>query len=119
MTDYAGGDGARPPRGRSSPPAEVTGPRRDHAFTFARRHGDQVALVVVPRLITRLAPDGKLPLGREVWQDTALSVPGLAGGRFRNVFTGETVGVGNCDANGTLALNDALARFPVALLLPA
>jgi maltooligosyltrehalose synthase len=37
---------------------------------------------------------------------------GVADGRWRSVFTGETV-----DARGRLALADALGAFPVGLLL--
>jgi len=69
-----------------------------NAVAFLR--GDDV-LVVVPRLTTRLARN--LPLG-EVWGSHALDVPG----RWRNAFTGETL--------GSLELKNVFATFPLAIL---
>lgn len=72
-----------------------------NAVAFLR--GDDL-LVVVPRLTTQLVKPPQLPLG-EVWRDHALDVPG----RWRNVFTEETV-------EGTpLALRNLLASFPVGV----
>ena len=91
-------------------PAEAVGAMREHAFGFARRHGDELVLAVVPRLVTRLAAGGEgLPLGA-VWQDTRLQVPGLDTDlRWRNVFTGKEV--------SELRLSAVCADFPVALLM--
>ncbi|HYC88223.1 MAG TPA: malto-oligosyltrehalose synthase [Thermoanaerobaculia bacterium] len=68
-----------------------------NALAFTR--GDDI-LVVVPRLTTRLGKE--LPLG-EVWGDAALD----AGGRWRNVFTGETL--------ESPELRNVFASFPVAI----
>ena len=76
-----------------------------HVFAFIRRLGDDAVVVAAPRLATRLTRPGMFPLAG-VWRDTALPAPG----RWRNVFTGD-------DAGGdSLALRDAFARFPVAVL---
>ena len=69
-----------------------------NALAFTR--GDTI-LVVVPRLTTQLGKD--LPLG-EVWGSHALDVAG----RWRNVFTGETL--------ESLELAKVFATFPVAIL---
>ena len=97
-------------------PAEIRGQRRDHVFAFARRDGGRLAVVAVPRLLTRLAGDGALPVGESVWRDTQLRIPGVAGGRsLRNLFTGETMSVDRM--NGALRAGDVFATFPVALLV--
>jgi maltooligosyltrehalose synthase len=74
---------------------------------------------VVPRLLARLIPaPGSLPLGREVWQDTRLLLTGVGPQvRFRNVFTGELLALAEAGGPVGLAVADALAGFPVALLV--
>ncbi|HJT77308.1 MAG TPA: malto-oligosyltrehalose synthase, partial [Gemmataceae bacterium] len=99
-------------------PLNATGARAEHLFAFARRAGEQWAVVAVPRLLTRLVPDvGRPPLGAEVWQDTRLLLPGVdPGARWRNFFTGE--GLAAAEQQGlSLAAADIFAHFPVALLL--
>ncbi|MDQ3280608.1 MAG: malto-oligosyltrehalose synthase [Acidobacteriota bacterium] len=70
-----------------------------NALAFTR--GDSV-LVAVPRLTTQLGPD--VPIG-DVWGDHALKLSG----RWRNVFTGETID------GDRLALRDVFRTFPVAV----
>jgi maltooligosyltrehalose synthase len=69
----------------------------------------------VPRLPVGLVPEAdRLPLGSDVWGETAVSLPdGAAGGRWRNVFTGDVMEA----PGGRLAVGEALRDFPVALLL--
>lgn len=100
-------------------PIETTGARRDHLCGFVRQKEGRSAVVVVPRLLASLLPQpGALPLGRDAWDDTRLLLPGLAPRtRLRDVFTGvERVAA---DENGQAVLDaaDALAHFPLALLL--
>lgn len=60
-------------------PLELKGTYRDCAVAFARRHGPNVSITVVPRLVVRVAGFGvKAPLG-DVWQDTSLVVPSNLG----------------------------------------
>jgi (1->4)-alpha-D-glucan 1-alpha-D-glucosylmutase len=106
---------------------EAAGPHRDHVCAFARCAGDDVVLVVVPRLVVRLTGGiERPPLGRDVWGKTALLLPPhLAGRSYHNVFTGEVL-LSACarppeiqnsswGAPGLL-VGDLLGRFPVALL---
>ena len=75
-------------------------------------------MVVAPRWFTRLKGPGRLPLGREVWQDTSIGLAGLPpGAAYRNVFTGGATPV--VPQGPALSLASALATFPVALLEPA
>ena len=97
-------------------PVETQGDRGGHVFAFARRQGSRLAVVAVPRLLTRLAADGATPVGESVWRDTELRIPGVTPGhRLRNVLTGETVSAG--PSRGALRASDAFGTFPVALLV--
>jgi (1->4)-alpha-D-glucan 1-alpha-D-glucosylmutase len=99
-------------------PLEATGPRRDHVAAFARSAGGEAALVVVPRLVVRLAGGGERPpLGPEVWGRTGLILPPhLASRSYRNVFTGESLTPDSHAGAPGLLLADVLGRFPIALL---
>jgi (1->4)-alpha-D-glucan 1-alpha-D-glucosylmutase len=96
-------------------PVEAAGPLADHVFSFVRALESQAALIVVPRLLSRLAGNGDLqPWDAAVFHDTTLAVPFVgAGGRWLNVLTGETVAT----ASAGLAVDQALAHFPVGLLV--
>ena len=73
-----------------------------------------MALVLVPRLVaTLMGSDERLPLGPQVWAETALILPPeLAAGRWANVFTGETF---DTPADRALPVAQVLGPFPVAL----
>jgi (1->4)-alpha-D-glucan 1-alpha-D-glucosylmutase len=73
-----------------------------NAVAFQR--GDD-ALVVIPRLTTRLVKPPALPLG-DVWQEHALAVSGT----WRNAFTDEVI------EGDSLPLRNVFASFPVAIL---
>jgi (1->4)-alpha-D-glucan 1-alpha-D-glucosylmutase len=93
-------------------PLEPSGALAEHLFAFARRLGDRAALIVVPRVMTRLVGDGELPLG-DIWGDTHLPLPAeFRGASWRNAFTSEPLPSGE-----TLRMAAALTHFPIALLL--
>jgi (1->4)-alpha-D-glucan 1-alpha-D-glucosylmutase len=101
-------------------PLAATGAHAAHAFGFARHSGDDWAIVVIPRLLTRLVPDpSRPPSGQEVWGDTTLPLDGINPGlRWQNVLTGATVPDGaGADRGPALALAELFADFPVALLV--
>ena len=75
-------------------PLAASGACAQHVLAFMRGGG---SITVVPRLVHRLGG---------VWRDTVLRLPE---GRWRNLFSGDTV-------DGTVPLQDVLRRFPVALL---
>ena len=98
-------------------PLEAAGRRADNVVAFARKAGDEEAVVVAGRFFTRLGVgrEGPLRLGAEAWGDAALA-PGdqLAGSRWRDLFTGREF-----DTRGgekTLRLSEVLSPMPVALL---
>jgi (1->4)-alpha-D-glucan 1-alpha-D-glucosylmutase len=99
-------------------PLTVEGRCREHVCAFARSAGDSSTLVVAPRFCSHLIRDsGGLPLGPEVWRDTRVIPPSnSAADCYRNVFTGEVLNPEQQDGNLSLALQDILSVYPVALL---
>jgi len=96
-------------------PLQVLGHRQEHVCAFARCRGEEYALVVVPRLLTKLVRVGAIPVGQDVWGEDLLLLPDGVPERWLNVFTGEKLKVFGTKKG--LRLSDILRRFPVALLI--
>jgi (1->4)-alpha-D-glucan 1-alpha-D-glucosylmutase len=58
-------------------PLEVTGAHRDHVIAFARRHGDDVAIVAVGKTLAPLTDGGRVWPRSEPW-DGAIVVKGFS-----------------------------------------
>lgn len=97
-------------------PLDVTGPHAMHVFAFARRHGPDAALTVVPRLTTTLVPDAAAPpLGEAVWRDTSVVVPAdLHREGWTSVLTGEPFATEG--ERRHIRVANLLGRLPVAML---
>ena len=93
-------------------PLTVTGRHKTHILAFARKHEAQWCLVVVPRLLAQVISENELPLGQQVWEDTALTLPDDAPINWQPVFGPQQVTA----SENTLFISDVLATFPVALL---
>ena len=92
----------------------LAGARAAHGVAFVRQYEGDACLVIAGRMFTGLAPIGNLPMGSAVWQDTAVDVTAVEGGAtWENRLTGRTVQV----QGGRLALAEALADFPAAILV--
>lgn len=60
-------------------PLPVTGARHEQAIAYAREHGNEVLVVVVARLFSKLVPEpGVLPCGDAAWGDTTVDLSPLA-----------------------------------------
>jgi (1->4)-alpha-D-glucan 1-alpha-D-glucosylmutase len=99
-------------------PLAAQGSKAAHVVAFARRAGDQTAVVIVPRLPVQLGNGRyRAPHGTEVWQDTRLILPGdWPSKTWRDVLTDASSAVVSERGNAALRLADVLGRFPVALL---
>ena len=86
-------------------PLAAKGTHADRVVAFARRHGDQVLLCAVPRLILGLLEASG---GHIAWNGRIVLPPGLPR-TFRNLITGARH---PCDA----PFEDLFGDFPVALL---
>ncbi|MDH5695065.1 MAG: malto-oligosyltrehalose synthase [Dehalococcoidia bacterium] len=93
---------------------QIRGQRQEHVCAFARRKSELWALVIIPRLLTKLVYAGTLPLGRRVWGDDFLILPEDAPQHWLNVLTGETFNISL--AIQGVPLCHAFSTFPVALL---
>jgi len=98
-------------------PLPSRGERAANVCAFSRKDESACVIVVVPRLVARLAgPDGEPPLG-ERWGNTEIELPvGLSprGASFVDVLSGIRL-----EPRGRLALSSVLASFPVAVLAEA
>jgi len=102
-------------------PISTGGAKAGHLFAFARRAGGRCALVAVPRLMTRLAPDvARPPLGEAIWEDTWLDVSDMdLASRWCNAFTGEILAPSDREGKRCVTAAEVFAHFPVALFLSA
>jgi (1->4)-alpha-D-glucan 1-alpha-D-glucosylmutase len=96
-------------------PLGVSGAQARHVIAFARHDGRTWVLAIAPRLPVGLSAVGVPPVGRHVWSDTAIRLPDGAPHEFRNALTGEHLAV----SDGSIALADALATLPLALVVSA
>ncbi len=99
-------------------PLQPEGARERHVVSFARRIGDRTAIAIATRFFMRLTH--ALPIGGEVWNDTAIVINDDLAGCYRDIFTGKNVRArkrpqGDGDGSA-LPLAEALAHLPVALL---
>ncbi len=98
-------------------PLVSDGDRKDHVCAFARKGEAETVLVIVPRFLTRLMQIDEMPFGKEVWGDSSIVIPKeIAGNKYRNIFTEETVRVVEHDAKRVLTLGEVFANFSVAML---
>jgi (1->4)-alpha-D-glucan 1-alpha-D-glucosylmutase len=99
-------------------PLEVIGDHQENVIAFSRRDParERSVLAVLPRFAcTLMRGRAELPL-KEAWGKDQLKIPVLPGGRFTNVFSGESFTV---TEEQTLPLSTILNIFPVALLVSA
>ncbi len=94
-------------------PLPASGERAHHVIAFARTFDDQAVVTVTSRLFLRLAGDRDVPVGVEVWRDTALQIDDrIPRGSYRDLLTGRRIRI----EGGELPLREALADLPLALL---
>jgi (1->4)-alpha-D-glucan 1-alpha-D-glucosylmutase len=93
-------------------PLDTSGAFGTNLVAFAREAEGRWALAVAPRFLTALVREGQAPLGKGVWQDTAVHLPPEAPANWSDVFTGQ-----RCRSEGRIAVGEALSHFPVALLI--
>jgi (1->4)-alpha-D-glucan 1-alpha-D-glucosylmutase len=107
-------------------PLKTGGGRAEHVCSFARRDGNEILLVAVPRLFAALLRDegdgGDIPIGESVWTDTWLELPPdlePVPEQWINVLTGETVLTRTLEeGEKRLELAQLFRTFPYALLRP-
>ncbi len=71
-------------------PLSIRGVHNQSVFAFVRALEDEWLMVLVPRLLRRLAPLGQFPLG-EVWSTTAIELPRSLPIEWQDVLTGQKI----------------------------
>lgn len=101
-------------------PLKSHGTHAEQACAFARRHGDETLIVVVPRLIGSLIAEADPPVGSAAWKDTWVELPADSPSpRWTNALTGEAVETEPRGESSGLALARVFGTFPYALLRAA
>ena len=89
-------------------PLTVTGARWTNVVAFARRHGRDYLVVIVPRLSGKGSAASGLPIGTAYWGNTTIDLPA---GRWRDVVEDR-----NHESTGSIAVGSVLATLPFAVL---
>lgn len=100
-------------------PLEADGLFSTNICAFERRTEQASVITAVPRFLTRITQEpGEPPLGRSVWQDSALLIETEAGTDYRNIFTDEIL-TASLQGRGKIGLSlaEVFSHFPVALLV--
>ncbi len=101
-------------------PLDGAGQRRERVVAFARRRRKQWAIVAVPRLTAGLLRREKSLLPKETWPALRIVLPRECPGRWRNVFTNQTVSSKRvAGGQRNIPLSGMLESFPALLLEPA
>jgi (1->4)-alpha-D-glucan 1-alpha-D-glucosylmutase len=93
-------------------PLTVTGEHADHVIAFIRHKGEHTVVTVVPRFVTSLTQPDVPPLGKAIWGDTAVELPGGAQASWKNWLLNEPMTI-----TTPLLVGDLLNQFPVALIV--
>jgi len=94
-------------------PLEAGGIFRSNILAFARNQGDDWSVTIIPRLLAGIVGEEAWPLGKDLWQDTFISLPEGAPPLWRDAVSRQPV-----VADGrSLPVASALDHFPVALLM--
>jgi (1->4)-alpha-D-glucan 1-alpha-D-glucosylmutase len=97
-------------------PVATRGVHRESVFAFARHFRRSWALIVVPRLTTRITKAEAMPLGDNVWADTSVVLPANCPRHWRDLFTNRERKPQQNEGRSEMPLRSLLSEFPVAFL---
>jgi (1->4)-alpha-D-glucan 1-alpha-D-glucosylmutase len=96
----------------------ASGERARHVVAFARRRGEESAVVLAPRLVSPMIERTADLAGGEAWGDTQVELLGTRGGeRYVELFTGAPVEIRRENGRARLRLRDVFRGFPVVLAI--
>jgi (1->4)-alpha-D-glucan 1-alpha-D-glucosylmutase len=93
-------------------PLSVSGKFKDHVIAFARSFEGKTAIAITPRFLTGIIEAGQLPLGEQIWADTAIELPADSSSSWQDAVSAQALQV-----KSHLPVGEALKHFPVALLI--
>jgi (1->4)-alpha-D-glucan 1-alpha-D-glucosylmutase len=98
-------------------PLTAFGDQRDNVISFARTTPEQIVIAIAGRFLMRLGCPQNLPVGEEVWQDSAVVLPHDDESlQFRDVLSGRIVQPSTYRGRSLLPLSEIFADLPVAVL---
>jgi (1->4)-alpha-D-glucan 1-alpha-D-glucosylmutase len=99
-------------------PLHGMGEKQDHLFAFARLHGGEAVVAIVPRLLTSVMADPMTPpIGDKAWANTEVAMPDWKEpSRFRNILTDERVSTTTAGGKQVLLAGRLFNMFPIAFL---
>jgi len=97
-------------------PLKVQGAHQDSVFAFAREFNHSWALIIAPRLTTRITTAPNMPLGKIAWSDTSIHLPKEFPRQWKNLFT-QAVCEPEKEKESELAVSKVFRDFPVAILI--
>lgn len=95
-------------------PLAATGAGAAHVVAYARRLGNRTVVVLVPRLLARMAGGRDEAASAPDWRDTRVELPPAGDGGWHDVLTGRAL---TPDADGALGVGKVLSGCAVALLV--
>ena len=95
-------------------PLHIKGHFKDHIFAFRRKFKDQEVIIAVPRLLNSVCRYEKLPLGHDIWRDTAIEANECAG-QFLNILNGREVSA----SQSIFFAGEIFRDYPGAVLVAA
>lgn len=93
-------------------PLETEGKHQNNIIAFARQHQNACCIAIAPRFLSKIVKEDAFPLGEQVWQDTAVSLPEGLPFSWVNIITGQ-----NLETEKTINIGRVLDIFPVSLLI--
>jgi (1->4)-alpha-D-glucan 1-alpha-D-glucosylmutase len=93
-------------------PLNVTGPRANHVVAFARAHNAKRVIAVCGRFFMQLPEAPPLPVDPIAWADTFIKLEPGSSSLMTDLITGRSISI----VGGRLALSEAFAQMPVAML---
>jgi malto-oligosyltrehalose synthase len=97
-------------------PLKTGGEHAMHVLALARRYQGEMMLVAVPRLCANLMRGRpRLPLGRDIWRDTRIEIPGEFKA-FRDILTGESLVLNQQNGTSAIFAADLFRKFPAAVM---
>jgi (1->4)-alpha-D-glucan 1-alpha-D-glucosylmutase len=100
-------------------PLASSGRQKEHLFAFARRHNDEWAVAVVPRLLSGVVDPGEMPLGRAVWSTASIELPPGAPVVWQDCITSQPLHAVRRSGRLILRAADLFRQLPVALCTSA
>lgn len=91
------------------------GPLANSVFAFARQYENEWLVVVVPRMLVRLARSAGFPLGA-MWSSTTLDLPSVAPPMWKDILTGAQIRMHAEEDQPFFPVSQLFHQFPFAVL---